>query len=106
MMYMSDAVKATIDIMKAPADQIKIRSSYNISAMSFNPDQIAAAIKERIPEFEISYAPDFRQQIANSWPGSIDDSAARNNWGWQHSYGLKELVETMIVNLKNTIVFD
>lgn len=106
MMYMDDAVKATIDLMESDHSNVKIRSSYNLAAMSFTPKDIAREIRNHYPDFKISYAPDFRQQIANSWPGSIDDSAARNNWGWQHSYGLKELVETMIVNLKDTIVFD
>ena len=74
--------------------------------MSFTPKEIAEEIKNHYPDFEITYQPDFRQKIADSWPGSIDDSAARNNWGWQHEYGLKELAETMITNLKDTIVFD
>ncbi|WP_436515029.1 NAD-dependent epimerase/dehydratase family protein [Ekhidna sp. To15] len=106
MMYMDDAVKATIDLMETNGENIKVRSSYNLAAMSFTPKEIAEEIKKHYPDFEMSYNPDFRQKIADSWPGSIDDSAARNNWGWQHSYGLKELVEVMITNLKETIVFD
>ncbi|MEQ6167863.1 NAD-dependent epimerase/dehydratase family protein [Ekhidna sp. MALMAid0563] len=106
MMYMDDAVKATIELMETDAKNVKVRSSYNLAAMSFTPKEIAEEIKNHYPDFEITYQPDFRQKIADSWPGSIDDSAARNNWGWQHEYGLKELVETMITNLKDTIVFD
>ncbi len=106
MMYMDDAVKATIDLMESDIENVKVRSSYNVAAMSFTPAEIAAEIKNHYKDFTISYNPDFRQKIADSWPGSIDDSAARNNWGWRHSYNLKELVETMITNLKSTIVFD
>ena len=106
MMYMDDAVKATIDLMEAPAKKVKIRSSYNLAAMSFTPAEIANEIKKHYPNFSIQYNPDFRQEIADSWPGSIDDSAARSDWGWNHSYGLTELVETMIRHLKDTIVFD
>ncbi|MEP1034640.1 NAD-dependent epimerase/dehydratase family protein [Ekhidna sp.] len=106
MMYMDDAVKATIELMETAPENVKVRSSYNLSAMSFSPKEIAEEIKKHYPNFEITYHPDFRQKIADSWPGSIDDSAARNNWGWQHSHGLTELVEVMIENLKETIVFD
>lgn len=106
MMYMDDAVKATIDLMESPAEKVKIRSSYNLAAMSFTPAEIANEIKKHYPNFSIQYNPDFRQEIADSWPGSIDDSAARADWGWNHSYGIKELVETMIKHLKDTIVFD
>ena len=100
MMYMDDAINATIGIMKAPKDSIRIRSSYNLSAMSFNPKEIAESIKKHIPGFEISYKPDFRQKIADSWPQSIDDSDARNDWGWKHSYSLDEMTKIMIENLK------
>jgi nucleoside-diphosphate-sugar epimerase len=100
MMYMSDAVKATIDIMQAPAEQIKNRSSYNISAMSFDPASIAKEIQKHIPDFSISYAPDFRQAIADNWPASIDDSDARTDWNWQHSCDLADLVEDMLKNLR------
>lgn len=106
MMYMDDAVKATINLMETNIESVKVRSSYNLAAMSFTPKEIANEIVRHFPNFEITYNPDFRQKIADSWPGSIDDSAARNNWGWEHSYGLKELVEVMIMNLKKTIVFD
>ncbi len=100
MMYMNDAIKATLDIMNAPEQQIKIRSSYNLAAISFNPEEIAASIKNQIPEFSISYEPDFRQAIADSWPQSIDDSSAREDWGWKHSFDLNAITEDMIKNLK------
>jgi nucleoside-diphosphate-sugar epimerase len=100
MMYMSDAIKATIDIMQAPSDQIKIRSSYNISAMSFNPAEIAVEISKHIPEFQISYAPDFRQEIANDWPASIDDSLSREHWNWKNDYDLAGMTSDMLENLK------
>ncbi|WP_462252753.1 NAD-dependent epimerase/dehydratase family protein [Ekhidna sp.] len=106
MMYMDDAVKATIDLMETDQQNVKVRSSYNLAAMSFTPAEIAKEIQKHYPDFEISYNPDFRQKIADSWPGSIDDSVARNNWGWQHSFGLKELTEVMINNLRKEIVFD
>ena len=99
MMYMDDAVKATLDLMQAPAEKVKIRSSYNISAMSFSPAEIAAEIKKHIPEFTISYNPDFRQAIADSWPKSIDDSAARKDWGWKHQFGLKEMTKEILEKL-------
>jgi nucleoside-diphosphate-sugar epimerase len=99
MMYMDDAVKATLDLMQAPAEKVKIRSSYNISAMSFCPEDVAAEIKKHIPEFTITYNPDFRQAIADSWPKSIDDSAARQQWGWQHKFGLKEMTSDILKNL-------
>ncbi|GGD94928.1 NAD-dependent epimerase/dehydratase family protein [Planktosalinus lacus] len=101
MMYMADAIKATIDIMSAPAEQIKNRSSYNLAAISFNPEEIAASIRKQIPKFTISYAPDFRQAIADSWPQSIDDMDARTDWGWQHSYDLDAITDEMINNLKS-----
>lgn len=106
MMYMDDAVRATIELMETNVENVKVRSSYNLAAMSFTPKEIAEEIKKYYPNFKISYEPDFRQQIADSWPGSIDDSAARNNWKWQHEFGLEQLVDTMISNLKQTIVFD
>ena len=104
MMYMDDAIKATISIMQAPAEQIKIRSSYNLSAISFTPAEIAESIKKRIPEFTISYEPDFRQAIADSWPASIDDSSARNDWGWHNDYDMEKMTDTMLTNLSNKLV--
>ncbi|WP_300490297.1 L-threonine 3-dehydrogenase [Flavobacterium sp.] len=99
MMYMDDAIKATISIMQAPAEDVKIRSSYNLSAMSFTPKEIAASIKKQIPEFTIGYEPDFRQAIADSWPASIDDSYARNDWGWKHDFDLEKMTAVMLENL-------
>ncbi|ESU23679.1 L-threonine 3-dehydrogenase [Flavobacterium enshiense DK69] len=99
MMYMDDAIKATISIMQAPAEKVKIRSSYNLSAVSFTPKEIAESIKNHIPEFTIDYAPDFRQAIADSWPASIDDSSARTDWGWQHDYDMERMTTTMLENL-------
>ncbi len=99
MMYMPDAIKATIELMEAPASKIKVRTSYNISGMSFSPKEIAAEIKKHIPEFEMSYKPDYRQQIANSWPQSIDDSVARNDWGWQEEFDLQKMTADMFNNL-------
>ncbi len=100
MMYMSDAIKATIELMEAPAEKIKIRTSYNISGMSFSPKEIAAEIKKHITDFTISYKPDYRQQIANSWPQSIDDSVARNDWGWKEEFDLSKMTKDMLENLK------
>lgn len=100
MMYMDDAIAATIQIMQAPAEQIKIRSSYNLAAMSFTPTEIAAEIQKHIPDFTISYAPDFRQKIADSWPASIDDSHAREDWGWNHHFTLDNMTVDMLEHLK------
>ncbi|MHA6246344.1 NAD-dependent epimerase/dehydratase family protein [Pontibacter sp. CAU 1760] len=103
MMYMPDALKATLNLMHAPADQIKVRDSYNLGAMSFAPEEITASIRKHIPDFEIVYNPDARQKIAESWPQSIDDSVARNDWGWQPSYTLDSMTEDMLLNLKQTV---
>lgn len=100
MMHMEDAIRATIELMHAPAQNIKIRGSYNLSGLSFSPKQIAEEIKKHIPSFNISYKPDFRQAIADSWPKSINDEAARTDWGWKVKYDLPKLVENMLVNLK------
>ena len=99
MMFMDDAIRATISLMESPENHISIRSSYNLAAMSFTPNQMAKSIKTHLPEFEINYNPDFRQQIADSWPSSIDDSKARQDWGWRHEYGLNETTKTMLENL-------
>ncbi|MFZ4057865.1 MAG: NAD-dependent epimerase/dehydratase family protein [Ferruginibacter sp.] len=99
MMYMPDAIKATIELMEAPAEKIKIRTSYNIAAMSFSPKEIAATIQSHIPDFSISYKPDYRQQIANSWPQSIDDSVARTDWGWKEDFDLQRMTKDMFENL-------
>ncbi|HEX8575950.1 MAG TPA: L-threonine 3-dehydrogenase [Flavobacterium sp.] len=99
MMYMEDAIRATIAIMDAPEEQIKIRSSYNLAAISFTPTEIATSIQKHIPEFRITYKPDFRQRIADSWPSSIDDTNAREDWGWEHAYDLNLITQDMIENL-------
>jgi len=100
MMYMDDAINATIQIMEAPKDQVKIRSSYNLAGVSFDPEEIAASIRKHIPDFTIEYAPDFRQEIADSWPSSIDDSEARSDWGWNHEFDLESMTQIMLENLK------
>nr|WP_315175091.1 L-threonine 3-dehydrogenase [uncultured Flavobacterium sp.] len=99
MMYMDDAIDATIRIMQATTEQIKIRSSYNLAAMSFTPIEIAAEIKKHIPEFSITYNPDFRQKIADSWPASIDDSEARKDWNWHHEFNLETMTIDMLEHL-------
>ncbi len=96
MQFMEDAIKATIEVMEAPQEKISVRSSYNVAGISFSPKEIAAEIKKHIPDFEISYAPDFRQQIADSWPKSIDDSVARRDWGLKNTYDLKRMSDIML----------
>lgn len=103
MMYMDDAIRATIELMQAPLENIKTRMSYNLSAISFSPKEIANEVKKHIPEFEISYAPDHRQAIADSWPASIDDSNARADWGWQHEFDLPKMTEVMLKNLREKL---
>lgn len=100
MMYMPDAIRATIELMEAPAEKISIRTSYNISGMSFSPAEIAAEIKSHIPDFEMKYAPDYRQTIAESWPQSIDDAVARKDWGWKPDYDLSSMTRDMLENLR------
>lgn len=100
MMYMDDAINATIQIMQADADKIKTRTSYNLAAISFTPKEIATEIKKYVTDFKISYKPDFRQAIADSWPQIIDDSHARNDWGWQHKFDLASMTNDIITNLK------
>lgn len=99
MMYMPDAIKGTIDLMNAPADKVNVRTSYNLAAMSFAPEEIAAEVKKHIPEFECTYVPDFRQNIADSWPKSIDDSQARKDWGWKPEYTLEKMTKDMLEKL-------
>lgn len=103
MMYMEDAIKATMDLMDAPAEQIKVRSGYNVSAMSFSPEEIAAEITKHIPDFEITYSPDFRQEIADSWPRSINDQEARTDWNWKPGFDLKKMTETILHHLSQTV---
>jgi nucleoside-diphosphate-sugar epimerase len=96
MMFMDDAIRATLEIMDAPKEQIAIRSSYNLSGISFTPQELSNAIKNVLPNFKIQYAPDFRQAIADSWPNSIDDSNALSDWGWKPQFGLNEMVSIML----------
>ena len=103
MMYMDDAIRATIELMEAPAEKIKSRMAYNLSAMSFSPKEIAEEIKKFMPDFKIDYSPDHRQAIADSWPKSIDDSVARADWGWKHEYDLPKMVADMLANLKQKL---
>jgi len=99
MMYMPDAIRGTIALMEAPAEKITVRSGYNFSALSFSPAQLAAEIKNTIPEFTISYKPDFRQAIAESWPQSIDDTVARRDWGWKPDFDLAKMSKDMLANI-------
>ena len=99
MMYMQDAVNATIQIMQAKSTDVKIRTSYNLSAIDFTPKEIADEIKKHIPDFKIDYEPDSRQQIADSWPSSIDDTEARNDWNWKHQFDLSSMTTEMLENL-------
>lgn len=101
MMYMPDAIRATMELMEAPADRIKIRTSYNLSAMSFSPAEIADSIRVHQPDFKIDYQPDFRQAIADSWPQSIDDAPARADWGWKEEYNLAAMTADMLKQLKH-----
>ncbi len=103
MMYMPDAIRATIDLMEAPAEQVKQRTSYNLAGFSFDPEQIAAEVARHVPGFTIGYAPDHRQAIADSWPQSIDDTAARTDWGWKPQYDLHAMVDDMMLNLKDRV---
>lgn len=100
MIYMNDAIRATIELMDAPKEKITIRTSYNIAGMSFNPEELFNTIQKEYPNFQIHYNPDFRQQIANSWPMSIDDTDARNDWGWNPHFDLEKMTDEMLKNLK------
>ena len=103
MMYMSDAIKATVQIMQAPKEKIKIWSSYNLAGISFTPKEIAEEIKKYFPDFKISYQEDFRQKIADSWPQSIDDSNAREDWHWKANYTLEKMTKEMLKNLEQLL---
>jgi len=100
MMYMPDAIRATLELMEAPSEKIKIRSSYNVAGISFNPAEIAAVVKQYVPELVMSYKSDERQAIANSWPQSINDSLAKEHWAWKHEYDLATMAKDMMMNLK------
>ncbi len=100
MMFMQDAVEATVKLMQAPKENIRIKSSYNVGGISFTPKELAAEIKTHIPDFKITYKPDFRQPIADSWPQSIDDSFAQNDWGLKTNFDIKKLTNTMLSGVK------
>ena len=104
MMFMEDAIRATLELMESPKERIKTRSSYNLSGCSFTPKQLSDEIKMVLPDFRIIYSPDFRQNIADSWPGSIDDSTARNDWGWKEEFNTKSLVDIMLKNVDVTLL--
>ena len=104
MMYMDDAIRGTIELMEAPADKLKTRMAYNLGALSFSPKEIAAAIQKHIPDFSIDYNPDFRQAIADGWPKSIDDSAARTDWGWKNDFDLDKMTADMLLHLKEKMM--
>lgn len=99
MMYMPDAIRATIELMEAPAEKIKVRTSYNLSGMSFSPVEIGDEIRKHIPGFQLDFKPDYRQQIADSWPKSIDDSKASEDWGWKPEFDLAKMTADMLLNL-------
>jgi nucleoside-diphosphate-sugar epimerase len=100
MMYMDDAIKATVDLMHVDAEKVKVRGAYNLGGISFTPKEIADEIRTYYPDFTISYTPDFRQEIADSWPASIDDSKAHEDWGWTNEFDLKKMVKVMFDNLR------
>ena len=100
MLFMDDAIRATIELMEAPSEQIKIRSSYNLAGVSFTPKELSEAIKKQLPDFNITYNPDFRQAIADSWPNSIDDAITEQQWGWKARFDLPKIVDEMIKNIK------
>jgi nucleoside-diphosphate-sugar epimerase len=101
MMYMNDAVSATIQLMQAKPADVKLRTGYNLAAIDFTPEEMASEIKKYIPDFKISYKPDFRQEIADSWPSSIDDSDARQDWNWEHKFDLSAMTTDMLENIKD-----
>jgi nucleoside-diphosphate-sugar epimerase len=100
MMYMPDAIRGTIELMEAAPEKIKVNTSYNLAAISFSAQELADEIKKRIPKFSCTFKPDARQKIADSWPQSIDDSAARKDWGWKHEYDLQKMTDDMLANLR------
>ena len=104
MIYMDDAIRGTLELMEALTEDISIRTSYNLSGMDFTPAELAAEIKKHLPAFEIRYEPDFRQQIAETWSESIDDSTARNDWRWKPEFDLASMTSDMIVNLSKKYV--
>ncbi|MEO1262197.1 MAG: NAD-dependent epimerase/dehydratase family protein [Bacteroidota bacterium] len=103
MIYMDDAIRATIELMEAPSENITVRTSYNVTGMSFTPSELADSIKTHVPDFEIVYAPDHRQRIADSWPNSIDDSLARRDWHWMPAFDLQKMTADMIQQLNKKL---
>ncbi len=103
MMYMTDAIEATLKLMDAPSEALSVRTSYNLGGISFTPDELAGSIGNRLPDFKIDYAPDFRQEIADSWPESVDDSRARQDWGWEPRFDLDKTTGEMLAHLSNTV---
>jgi len=103
MMFMEDAIRATINLMTTPAENLSIHSSYNLAGISFTPKELAAAIKREIPGFEITYDPDFRQDIAETWPSDIDDSQARADWNWKPEFNLQKMTDTMLNGIRGTL---
>ncbi len=103
MLYMNDAIKATLQLMSAPKESLTVHSSYNLGGLSFTPAELAAEIQKEMPDFKIAYEPDFRQQIADSWPSSIDDSVAKKDWGLSYDYGITEMSKDMLKNLKTKL---
>lgn len=104
MMFMDDAIRATIELMEAPGENLSIRSSYNLGGISFTPKELAGSIQKVMPDFTTTYKPDFRQSIADSWPGSIDDSVANRDWNWKEEFGLEKLVEVMLNNVNTGLL--
>lgn len=104
MMFMEDAIRAALELMETDSSKLTVHSSYNLNAISFSPEELAEEIKKSVSTFEIIYKPDFRQVIADSWPKSIDDSVARNDWGWKHKYGLNEITEIMLREIKKKLM--
>lgn len=103
MMYMDDAIRATIELMQADANKLTVRTSYNLNALSFSPKELAKEIKKKMPDFKISYNPDFRQAIADTWPASIDDSIAQKDWNWKPEFDLEKMTDAMLDNLKEKL---
>ena len=103
MMYMDDAVESTIQLMDAPAENVKVRSSYNLGGISFTPEELTDELKKYVPELEVTYKPDFRQEIAESWPRRISDEAAQQDWGWQQQYDLEKMVKDMTQHIKEKL---
>ncbi|RKR82395.1 hypothetical protein BDD43_2572 [Mucilaginibacter gracilis] len=105
MMYMADAIRATLELMDAPAEKLTVRTGYNVHALSFTPEQLAAEVEKQLPSFKMYYKPDYRQMIADSWPASVDDRHARHDWGWEPQYDLSAMVNDMLKNLKQQLQY-